>query len=218
MTMRARPTVFLLGVNLLCVALLAYLWVGPDLSIDDLRWRPPPALAPDASSLSVITPTVPEVSGRRYAAILERPLFSLDRRPPPDDSAPQVDSPVPLGDVRIVGLLDGAAGYQGIIAIVSGAARRVSVGGSLGEWTLSAVAGTEAVFSDASGVSHRIAIERPRKAESVATPAGMGVAGSSESSGNTRAASALSLEERVRERFARRNALRQQHGLPPVSQ
>lgn len=129
-------------------AALAQAWVYEDAGVLQLKqpfWPSPPAVEP--------TITVPEldvgpnVSPGFYMATLDRPLFAPDRRaPPPPDAAPQAPPPDSLGDVNLLGLLTGEL-WSGAILSQGGKVRRIQLGQSVADWTLTAIDQRNATFS-----------------------------------------------------------------------
>lgn len=86
---------------------LAALWLGPDAKPRDHRWKVPAPLAPEIS-----VPAAPiglqsrgQLGSGAYLAILDRPLFAPDRRPPqPPDAKPEAPLIDPMADVRLLGI------------------------------------------------------------------------------------------------------------------
>ena len=85
--MSLRPVRILLLLNLILAGGLAWLWFDESGRLRDVAWTPPAALAPELAK-----PTKPsdlaaagvlQTNPTQYLALLERPLFAPDRRPPP---------------------------------------------------------------------------------------------------------------------------------------
>lgn len=126
----------LLVLNAALLAGLAALWVNPaTLQWRDVRWSPPAPLVPELGAQAPAT----RVAAARHPEILDRPLFSPTRRPPPPEqaqaepaAAPQPD---PLKDVHLFGIFE-AGRDRGAILRIDGDVQRVRVGESVAGWTL----------------------------------------------------------------------------------
>ncbi|WP_051236194.1 hypothetical protein [Ottowia thiooxydans] len=145
--MNRRVTSLLLGINLLLAIALGLLWAGFG---GANRWEPPKAQPPnlDDARAALLRPH-PE-SAAAFAQIVERPLFTAGRRPPPPpapEAAPSapVVPPIELDKVKMFGTINGP-GLRGVLAEVEGKSRFVRSGEQIGEWTLRRVRSNEAVF------------------------------------------------------------------------
>lgn len=145
----------LLALNLALAIVLAWQWIGPDGRPRDLRWQAP---APQTTDYAAMLPQIPgaaPLDTGAFMALLERPLFTITRRPPPPPPPPQsAEAPPPdtLGTARLTGLYTGQ-GEGGIILNIGGKDRRVRVREQIEGWTLSAVDERGATF--VSGSSQR---------------------------------------------------------------
>lgn len=126
---------------------LAYLWLEPETGEPrDLRWQRPAAIKPELPAATVKPETLlPAADPSAYTAMLERPLFAPDRRPPPPPKVVVEPPPDPLNNLQLLGVFEGEA--AGVIASVDGRSRRIRVNDRVGEWTLSAVAQRDAIFT-----------------------------------------------------------------------
>ena len=145
----------IVGLNFVLILALAALWIGPDGKVRNLQWqRPAPQTSDYASMLPELPSVVPANTGA-FMAILERPLFTITRRPPPPPPPPKaVEAPPPdtLSTARLTGLYTGP-GAGGIILNIGGKDRRVRIREQIEGWTLSAIDQQSATFS--SGSSQR---------------------------------------------------------------
>ncbi len=220
--MRRYTSHALIVLSLMLVGVLAWLWVDPDGQLRDVRWTPPTAIKPEFL-------TVPRALAKRQSAdvtlaleILERPLFSPSRRPPPPVVVAPVaaePAPDPLGNVLIQGIYSGTE-MGGIIANVGGVSKRISINEKIGDWTLKAIDERDVKFvrNDESRV---IQLLRARPVQ----PAVAGTAAPNRSTSQPASnvsQSQLSvvqkMEDEARELLRRRNELRARAGRPPIAQ
>lgn len=144
-----------LGLNFVLVLVLAFLWIGPDRKLRSLHWQPP---APQTSDYAAMLPDLPSVvpaNTSAFMAILERPLFTITRRPPPPPPPPKAAEAAPpdnLSTARLTGLYAGP-GEGGVILNIGGRDRRVRIREQIEGWTLSAIDQQSATFH--SGSSQR---------------------------------------------------------------
>ena len=134
-------------VALLALALLA-LWVTPAGQLRHMRWHAP---APQTFDYAAMVPALPNPAAadtRRFVALLERPLFSPTRRPPPPK--PREDAPANdlMASARLLGLFEGA-GDGGVIVLLDGKPRRVRLHEAVEGWQLTAVQLRAATFTRA---------------------------------------------------------------------
>lgn len=203
-----RLLLILLGLNAILGLGLAYAWLGGEDAPIRKRWVPPVAIDPDPRSLRALTLPLPQADAGDE--ILSRPIFSLDRRavPAAESGGEEAPSPAPLSELRIHGFVKGA-GFRAVIGVKGGKAIRIPLDGTIEGWRLVAIEGEEAVFRAETGEERRLSLIRVR-APAATTPAPRAM-----TQGSAPAA-APSPEDLARERLARRNALRQEHGLPSV--
>ena len=142
-------TVFLLALSTLLAGVLVWMWIGPGGALRGIHWQAPPAVRPDLGSLSTMSVQRDDVDSSRFMAILDRPVFSVTRRPPPPPPPPKpvvVAKPDPLDTIHLYGLFSGASG-GGVIARVDGKTRRVKVSEAVGDWSLKEIRPRDVVFS-----------------------------------------------------------------------
>ena len=81
--MRAGTTAALIGLNVLLAGLIAALWITPQGRLRGTHWQPPAAVRPALGTAPPVLAGQDDIDIARYMAILDRPLFSPVRRPPP---------------------------------------------------------------------------------------------------------------------------------------
>ena len=108
--MKRAPLLWLGGVNLALLLVLAWLWFTPDGRLRNVRWEPPAPVKPALGSAAPLQRWSTDYS--RFVVTLERPLFNETRRPPPKPQAQPVDT---LSTVTIVGIW-GSGAQAGVIA------------------------------------------------------------------------------------------------------
>lgn len=211
---RFGPLRFLLLLILLLAGGLAWMWFDQHAQLRNLAWVAPKALPPD-----IKVPAGPPKAGAvadeasLYAAVLDRPLFAPDRRPPPPPAPPAPPPPPdPLANIQIHGIFSGA--NAGILARVDGKLRRIKINETIGPWTLKSIDGRDVTF--AQGEENRklrlayarldAPIPQAAAANAPAAPAPSAVSVSQQA------------QDEVRERLQRRNALRASRGLPPLTE
>lgn len=208
------PVRLLLLLTALLAGGLAWLWVDETGKVRNVTWTPPVAMSPGmAVKASAPNPASAATNPAQFLAVLERPVFAPDRRPPPPPAPPP--PPDPMANIQILGVFSGANG--GVIARVDGKARRVRVNEAVGSWTLKSIEGRDVTF--AQGEEKRqlrllysnmgaVAAQAP------ATAAPQAFGGQSPSA----AAAQQSQQEESRERLRRRNEIRAARGLPLISE
>lgn len=127
-------------------ASLAYLWIDPATGqLVQHAWARPAPVKPDLPGLEQRPEASwPRVDAGAFGAMIERPLFAVDRRVPPPPKAAGEAPADPLDTLRLVGVFSGER--AGVIADVGGRTRRVQVNDKVGDWTLNAVEQRDAVF------------------------------------------------------------------------
>lgn len=142
--MRRNTTLLLAGLNVLLVGLLAWLWIDPHGGLRAVHWQPPAAIRPDLGTVSAAVAARDDADVSRFMAILDRPVFSTTRRPPPPKTqvAARAD---PLDSIHLYGVFSGSEG-GGLLVRVEGKTRRVKVSESIGDWNLKEIRGSEVVF------------------------------------------------------------------------
>ncbi|KRB26980.1 MULTISPECIES: hypothetical protein [unclassified Acidovorax] len=224
--MKIHPTPTLLAVNAALAVGLAALWLEPSGQVRGTAWVAPVAIVPDIAQPSgIAAPKAADTS--RFLAVLERPLFSPNRRAPPPapvkvETVPEPDA---LANIQLQGVYSSGDG-GGILAKIDGKDRRLAVGGALGMWTLKSIEGRDAAF--ARGEEIRVLRLIPSKL-GAAVPAPMGTSGNSIDAQKSQGAVPAQVDdpvakqeqerqERERARLALRNARRAEQGFPPVKE
>lgn len=220
---RFGPLRFLLLLILVLAGGLAWMWFDQYGQLRNLAWTAPKALPPD-----IKVPADPSRAGVAagdallFAAILERPLFAPDRRPPPPPPPPiPPPPPDPLANIQIQGIFSGA--NAGILVRVEGKTRRVKINETIGQWTLKSIDGRDITFGQGDEKRQlRLAYARlnaPIPQPVVANapplaPAAMPMPAPMPGAVNP----TQQAQDEVRERLQRRNQLRASRGLPPLTE
>lgn len=142
--MSVRPVPLLLAC---CVALaggLAWLWITPQGQLRDaVRWTEPAALRTDYAAMVPAVPATAEPDTRRFLAVLDRPLFSLTRRPPLPPPPPKpVEAPPPpdnLSSARLQAIVEVPGEGGSVILLIAGKSQRVRLNGVVDGWTLKSI-------------------------------------------------------------------------------
>jgi hypothetical protein len=146
----AKLTPTLIALDAVLALALVALWLAPGAPA---RWRAWQAPAPQAPALDDARAArlVPNPALRRdYPAITARPLFTANRRPHAVASdataAPVPDS---IAQAKLYGLVGGRT--PGVLLEHDGQTQFVRRGEQVGDWTLQAIDGRDALFVKASG-------------------------------------------------------------------
>ena len=144
----ARLTPALLALDALLVIVLAALWLAPGPVARWRQWQPPAPQPPNLDDMRAARLTPNPALRRDYPAIVERPLFAADRKPRASASDPKAAAPPPdsLDQVKLYGLIDGPAA-QGALLDQGGQPQFVRIGEKVGDWTLQAIEGRNAIFA-----------------------------------------------------------------------
>lgn len=140
----------LLVLGALCAALalaLGGLWVGRDGQLRHTHWQAP---APVTADFAQMLPPLAEptrVPTARFMALLERPLFSPSRRPPPPPPPPAPPAPVDVFANTQLHAIYAGEQISGVILHMGGKSRRVRLNEAVNGWVLTAVQGHIATFS-----------------------------------------------------------------------
>nr|WP_295941527.1 hypothetical protein [uncultured Acidovorax sp.] len=200
---------------------LAWMWVAPSGQLRSHAWTPPAPITPDmpAPKLPAGLETKQAAGVGAYVAILDRPLFAPDRRPPPPpDAAPEAPKPDPLAGLTLYGIFKGPD-FSGIVARVNDKVRRVRLNEALGEWTVQSIEGREVTFvrGDETRSVRLVHVFGPQPpAVAGSSPP---VAASPSIGGRPDLVSIQQQEqEAARERLRQRNELFRKAGLPPVKE
>jgi len=203
------------ALNLALVCVLVWLWVDSDGELRNVKWVPPVAIKPNLSPADQASVKLLHTDMLLALATLERPLFSSTRRPPPPTEA-SIASPEPARDplrgVVILGIFSGID-VGGIIATVDGVRKRVSVNGTIADWTLKAIDNRDVRF-ERNGESRVISLLRSQPtATSEATAIRLPAATAQQNTPNQVANAPV---DAIRDRYRRRNEMRVKAGLLPV--
>lgn len=153
--MNRAATVVSLAVAALLAAALAALWLAPGPQARWRQWQAPPPQAPQLDDVQTASLRPNPAAVATYPAVLERPLFNPARRPQPSASAPAAaPAPAAIEQVRLQGLVAGPL-LTGVMLQEDGNDRFVRTGEQVGDWTLRAIEGRDAVFERA-GQQRRI--------------------------------------------------------------
>lgn len=146
--MRRYALQILLLVNAALALVLLWLWVLPDGSLRNVHWQPPEARKTDLANMLPALPGVGSADTSQFIAMLDRPLFSMTRRPPPPPPPPaHAEAPVDtLSTARLTGVFRGA-GAGGIIINIAGKDRRVRLNEAIDGWTVLAIQERNVTFA-----------------------------------------------------------------------
>ena len=214
--MKVNPISLLLALVLILVAGLAGLWVDRQGDWRNITWTAPTPKVPDLKSPAALQWDASNATPVSFASIQDRPIFSPDRRqpPPPPPPAPP-PPPDPLAEIQLYGVFTGSD--TGIIARVEGKLRRVKVNDTLGQWTLKSVEGRSIVF--VRGKERReLKLAYARLSAPVPPPPPVASALPRSATAAPTAHASPTLEEEMRARLIRRNAVRAANGLPPATE
>lgn len=212
----------LLALMVALTAGLAWMWVDPSGQLRSHAWTPPEPVVPDMSA-----PKLPAALEARqsapgvgaYVAILDRPLFAPDRRPPPPpEAAPEAPKPDPLAGLTLYGIFKGPD-FSGIVARVNDRVRRVRLNETLGEWTVQSIEGREVIFArgDETRSVRLVHVFGPQPPAAAGAPSPVATL---PSGGGRPDLAAIQQQEQdaARERLRQRNELFRKAGLPPVKE
>jgi hypothetical protein len=222
--MNIGPLHILALVNLGLAGGLASLWVDHNAqALPELLWRSPEAVSPEIAAPQLGLMSDPQAGNpSAYPEILARPVFAVDRRPPPPPAPPKPPvqpppppPPDPFASVNITGLFTGANG--GVLASVEGKMRRVKIGQQIGAWTLQAIEGREATFKRGEQ-ERKLRLAYAKLNVPVPVPVPAAAPNLPGRPAQTPQAMPQNVQDEQRERLRRRNELRIQNGLPPLTQ
>jgi len=128
---------------------LAALWLGPGPVAAWRAWSPPAPQAPNLDDARAALLDASPAATAAYPAVLERPLLQASRRPDPAASgAAAADAPPPaaIEQVKLLGLVTGRE-LTGVLLDEQDERRFVRLGEKVGDWTLGAIDGRNAVFT-----------------------------------------------------------------------
>ena len=158
----SRHALTLLGVlNALLVAVILWVWVTPAGELRNMQWQPPVPVKVDLHALLPSLPGPGQADTSQFLRMLDRPLFSVTRRPPPPPPPPKVEAPEPVNwfaQAKLTGVYEGQGG-GGIIIFYEGKDRRVPLNGFLDGWKLQSVSGGQASF-EKNGQTRMVPLQR----------------------------------------------------------
>ena len=218
--MRFGPVRILLLTMVLLAGGLAWLWVDQTGKVRNVSWAAPaPMAAGIATKASAPAAASFAANPAQFLAVLERPVFAPDRRPPPPPAPPTPPPPPdPMANIQIRGVFSGAT--PGIIVNVEGKLQRVKVSETIGAWTLKSVEGRDVTFVQGSESRQlRLAFANLATVAPVKSPAGQAAA-APQQAGQPFDATAFrqKLQDEAREILRRRNQTRAERGLPLLTE
>lgn len=166
---------FLGVLNAALAVCLVWLWVGQDGQLRNVHWQPPQPQTTDFASIMPPLPGVTPADTSQFIAMLDRPVFSLSRRPPPPPAPPESEQKPPednLSTAQLSGLYKGE-GAGGAIIQIAGKNRRMQLKDVVEGWTLQSIQERSVTFMRA-GKSRELQL--PRAA--LTTYSGIGPGGS----------------------------------------
>ena len=155
----------------LCAALalvLAFLWLDGQGQLRNIHWRAPTPVAPDFADMLHALPEPTALSTARFMVLLERPLFSEKRRPPPPAPVAQAAPSDVMSKAQLVAVYTGAQ-QAGVILMLEGKSRRLRLGEQLDGWQLTAVQERSASFMH-SGQLRQLPLIRAKVGSKEAAP------------------------------------------------
>jgi len=145
---RAGTIVYLAAVGLLTFVLAA-LWLAPGPQARWRQWQAPAPQAPQLDDVQAAQLRPNPAATANYPGVVQRPLFSPDRRPVAAASAAAPAAPpVAIEQVRLQGLVAGPS-LTGVMLEEQGKTRFVRVGETVADWKLERVQARAALFSRA---------------------------------------------------------------------
>lgn len=148
--MKRHALALLALVNVALALVLAVLWLEPDGSLRDAHWQAPEPVKSDYVQMLPRLPERSSVDTSRFLALLERPLFSMTRRPPPPPPPPPPPvSPPPVDHFASAKLYGAFAGENtgGVILQIFGKTRRLRLNESVDGWILKSIQGRMVTFT-----------------------------------------------------------------------
>ena len=151
--MKRNALTLLVALNVVLVLVLAALWLHRDGSVRNVRWQAPKPITSDYLQMLPVLPERTRVDTARCMSWLERPLFSVTRRPPPPPPPPSPSTlPAPvdtLADAKLLGVAEN--GQTGAVILhIGGKSRRVRLNEMVdGGWVLRTVQARSATFDNA---------------------------------------------------------------------
>ena len=138
--MKASPITVLAGLCAAQAVLLANLWLTPEGQLRDAaRWREPDSLQADYAAMGPGLPAAAAGEAARPGAstLLDRPLFSMTRRPPEPVAAAQAEPASDrLRNARVRAIVEGPDAVSSVILDVDGKSHRILKHQVFEGWTL----------------------------------------------------------------------------------
>lgn len=150
--MKRNALTLLVALNVVLALVLAALWLHRDGSVRNVRWQAPKPITSDYLQMLPVLPERTRVDTARFMSWLERPLFSVTRRPPPPPPPSPSTPPAPvdtLADAKLLGVAEN--GQTGAVILhIGGKSRRVRRNEMVdGGWVLRTVQARSATFDNA---------------------------------------------------------------------
>ena len=148
--MKRNALTLLVALNVVLVLVLAALWLHRD---GNVRWQAPKPITSDYLQMLPVLPERTRVDTARFMSWLERPVFSVTRRPPPPPPPPSPSTPPApvdtLADAKLLGVAEN--GQTGAVILhIGGKSRRVRLNEMVdGGWVLRTVQARSATFDNA---------------------------------------------------------------------
>ncbi len=209
--MRRYLVPLLIAMNLALAAFLAWQWLTPQGELRGVRWVPPAPIKPVLTD-SVLPSWSADLGS--FMASLDRPLFSVTRKPPvkPEEAAAVVADT--LGDVRVLGLYSSGGNSGGAIVRAEGKVRRLRQGDSLGGWTIKEVRPLELVLARGDELRTLDVKRGPDLGADV--PGGPGAGSGSPAAGSSGGDLTERRAREANDSTARVNAMRARAGMPAL--
>ena len=131
-------TQLLVGLNVLFMVVLAGMWLTPAGQFRETHWNPPVAQKTNYAEMAPVLPGIGPADTSQFVAMLDKPLFSMTRRPPPPPEVKDKAEPPPdnLSSAQLLGVV--TAGVEGgAILQVAGKTQRIRMKEAFEGWTLS---------------------------------------------------------------------------------
>lgn len=149
-------------IALLCFVLV-FMWLTPQMGLKNVRWSPPAARTLDVNALmqdALLPAHVPAATRQALEKNLERPLFSMTRKPAPVQVVVQekVVERDQWSDARVLGIFQGA--ISGAIVLLDAKPQRILLNEALFGWTLKQVNPNQ-VDLERDGQQRSITVSKP---------------------------------------------------------
>ena len=131
------------------VLVLLWQWFTPAGALRNVHWQRPTAQKTDFATMLPALPGIAPADTSQFLAMLDRPLFSLTRRPPPPATPPSAPEQAPednLSSAKLSGVYQGV-GAGGIILKIAGKDRRVQLNEAVDGWTVQDISERNVTFS-----------------------------------------------------------------------